>query len=66
MPAGAGGGHDTATLQAFSGEAASVGPSCQSIRHPVSLRLNAKRGIVSGLDAAGWVRIRDWSQDLAV
>jgi hypothetical protein len=31
----------------------------QSIRHPVSLRLNAKRGIVGKLDAADWVRIRD-------
>jgi tetratricopeptide (TPR) repeat protein len=35
------------------------GRFCQSIRHPVSLRLNAKRGIVRRLDAAGWVRIRD-------
>jgi hypothetical protein len=26
---------------------------------PKSLRLNAKRGIVACLDAAGWVRIRD-------
>jgi len=59
MLAGAGGGHDTATLQAFSGEAAAVRPSCRSILHPVSLRLNAKRGIVGCLDAAGWVRIRD-------
>jgi hypothetical protein len=25
------------------------GPFCQSIRHPVSLRLNAKRGIVGAL-----------------
>jgi len=33
---------------------------------PVSLRLNAKRGMVTGLDAACRVRIREWSQDLAV
>jgi len=26
---------------------------------PESLRLNAKRGIVACLDAAGWVRVRD-------
>jgi len=53
-------GHDTATLEAFSGGLGGhLGVSCQSIRHPVSLRLNAKRGIVIGLDAAGWVRIRD-------
>jgi hypothetical protein len=26
---------------------------------PKSLRLNAKRGIVACLDAAGWVRVRD-------
>jgi hypothetical protein len=36
-----------------------IGPFCQSIDHPVSLRLSAKRGIVGCLDAAGWVRIRD-------
>jgi hypothetical protein len=70
MPAEAGSGHDTATLEAFSGERVKFsgeagrignhpGVSCHSIRHPVSLRLNAKRGIVPGLDAAGWVRIRD-------
>jgi hypothetical protein len=57
-------GHDTATLKAFSGEEAGWTdgrlPLCQSIRHPVSLRLNAKRGIVAGLDAAGWVRIQDY------
>jgi hypothetical protein len=63
-------GHDTATLKAFSGKTGwevgrragqygDVWPSCQSIRHPVSLRFNAKRGIVACLDAAGWVRIRD-------
>jgi hypothetical protein len=60
-------GHDTATLKAFSGRAGREagliggisGLSCQSIRHPVSLRINAKRGIVACLDAAGWVRIRD-------
>jgi len=38
-------GHDTATLTAFSGKQASdrrpTGPLCQSIRHPVSLRLSA-------------------------
>jgi hypothetical protein len=47
----------------FSGEAGQIGNhpgvSCHSIRHPISLRLNAKRGIVPSLDAAGWVRIRD-------
>jgi len=59
-------GHDTATLQAFSGDGGLAGCSCRSIRHPVSLRLDAKRGIVSRLDAAGRVRIREWSQDLAV
>jgi hypothetical protein len=31
----------------------------QLIRNPVSLRLNAKRGIVAWLDAAGWLCIRD-------
>jgi len=32
---------------------------CQSNSLAVSLRLNVKRGIVWGLDAAGSVRIRD-------
>ena len=51
-------GHDTATLKAFSGQAGreagrcgDQAASCQSIRHPVSLRFNAKRGIVACLDA---------------
>src|ERR1700688_5304197 len=49
-------GHDTATLEAFSGGLGGhLGVSCQSIRHPVSLRLNAKRGIVTGLGAAASV-----------
>jgi hypothetical protein len=52
-------GHDTATLEAFSGGLGGhLGVSCQSIRHPVSLRLNAKRGIVTALDAAASIRIR--------
>jgi hypothetical protein len=63
-------GHDTATLKAFSGKAG-LGISgeiggrwsfpCQSIRHPVSLRLSAKRGIVAWLNATGQARIRDRS-----
>ena len=53
-------GHDNAIVKAFSGTyRGGKGPSCQSIRHPVSLRLSVKRGIVTCLDAAGWVRIRD-------
>jgi hypothetical protein len=37
-------------------------PTSRLFFHPIrpkSLRLNAKRGIVACLDAAGWVRIRD-------
>jgi hypothetical protein len=56
-------GHDTATVGAFSGGRRLSGPLLP-IDSPArtlaaSLRLNAKRGIVGGLDAAGPVRIRD-------
>jgi hypothetical protein len=68
-PADSTAGHDTATLKAFQirrAKSAAVGLACQTIgrivscRFPaISLRLNAKRGIVTALDADDWVRIRD-------
>jgi hypothetical protein len=69
-PAARAAGHDTATLKAFQvslAEPAAVGAGLPSgspyrfltISLAISLRLNAKRGIVMGLDADDWVRIRD-------
>jgi hypothetical protein len=60
--AGVTAGHDTATVKAFSGENGQTNsdagfPSNQFAT--VNLRLIPKRGIVRGLDAAVWVRIRD-------
>jgi hypothetical protein len=59
-------GHDTATLKAFQvrlAKSAAIGADLP-IDSPsrilaVSLRLNAKRGIVTGPDADDRVRIRD-------
>jgi hypothetical protein len=69
MRAAAAVGHDTATLAAFSVEVDgkpglsadrfAVSHLAASLSYPAaSLRLNAKRGMVSRLDAAGGVRIR--------
>jgi hypothetical protein len=55
--ANAASGHDTATLQAFSGGLGGHRALLPIDLPPVSLRLSAKRGIVTRLDAARRARI---------
>jgi hypothetical protein len=52
-------GHDTATLQAFSGDLGGHQALLPIDSPPVSLRLSAKRGIVKRLDAARRVRVEN-------